>query len=340
MEKMRLGRTGISAGRTAFGVLPLQRTQTEEAVRILRRAYDGGVDFFDTARGYTDSEEKVGRALSGVRKHVTLATKSMAPSGEALLENCRTSLKMLRTDYIDIYQLHNPPKVPHESDELYEALTELKKAGAARFIGITCHRLDNALEAARSGLYDTVQFPFSYLSSGEELAVADVCGQNDVGFIAMKALSGGLITSAAAAFAFIRQYGNVLPIWGVQRMHELEEFLALEANPPKLAGELSATMEKDRRELADAFCRGCGYCQPCPAGIPIFMAARMSLLLRRAPWQTYTTPEWREAMERIDGCTACGHCKRNCPYGLDTPELLKANLKDYREFCREHRAKP
>lgn len=336
MEKMRLGRTGIMACRTAFGVLPLQRTEKAEAVKILRKACDGGIDFYDTARSYSDSEEKIGLALASVRKHIAIATKTPAKDGETMRADLRQSLKMLKTDYIDIYQLHNPPAVPKPGDDLYDSLLDLKQGGAVRFIGISCHKLANAVDAAKSGLYDTVQFPLSYLSSEEDLALAGICGENDVGLIAMKALSGGLVTSAAAAFAFMRQYGNVLPIWGIQRETELDEFLALEKNPPSYSGTLKQIVEKDRKELSGVFCRGCGYCQPCPAGIPVWMAARMSLLLRRAPWRTYTTPEWREAMEKIDNCTGCGHCKAHCPYGIDTPELLKANLKDYREFCKNH----
>jgi len=337
MDKMRLGRMGILAGRTAFGALPLQRTEKGEAVRILRKAYDGGIDFYDTARGYSDSEEKVGLALSAVRKRITIATKTHASDGETMHEHLRQSLEKLKTDYIDVYQLHNPPAVPKPGDELYDSLAGLKRGGAVRYIGITCHKLSNAVEAAKSGLYDTVQFPLSYLSSEQELAVAGNCRDASVGLIAMKALSGGLVSSAAAAFAFLRQYDNVLPIWGIQREPELDEFLALEKNPPALTGALQQTIEKDRKELSGVFCRGCGYCQPCPAGIPIWMATRMSLLLRRAPSRNFTTPEWREAMERIEDCTNCGHCRERCPYGIDTPELLKANLKDYREFVEAHK---
>jgi aryl-alcohol dehydrogenase-like predicted oxidoreductase len=338
MEKIRLGRTGIPAGRTAFGALPLQRTDKAEAVKILRRAYDGGIDFYDTARGYTDSEEKIGLALSSVRGQITIATKTPAKDGEAMRADLRESLRTLRTDYVDIYQFHNPPAVPKPGGDLYDGMLDLKRSGAVRFVGISCHKLSNAVEAAKSGLYDTVQFPLSYLSSGEELALSQICRENDVGLIAMKALAGGLVTSAAASFAFLRQYGNVLPIWGIQRESELDEFLSFERNPPVLEGGLEKIIAKDRAELTGNFCRGCGYCQPCPAGIPVPMAARMSLLLRRAPWRSYTTREWRAAMEKIEDCADCGHCREHCPYGIDAPALLRANLRDYREFLKMHGA--
>ena len=338
MEKLRLGRTGLTVSRTAFGVLPLQRTPQQAAVGILRHAFDGGIDFFDTARGYSDSEEKIGLALSGVRKEVVLATKSTAADRAALVEHCETSLRMLRTDYIDVYQLHNPSFVPQPggADGLYDGMVELQRQGKIRHIGITCHRLANAVEAVNSGLYATVQFPLSYLSSDEDLALGALCAQRDVGLIAMKALCGGLITNAAAAFAFLRGYGNVLPIWGIQHQHELEEFLRLETQPPALDETLQAVIQADRNDLAGAFCRGCGYCLPCPADIPIPMAARMSLLLRRAPWQQFVTPQWQAQMARVRQCVDCGHCRAHCPYGLDTPELLRSMLEDYGQFLADH----
>jgi predicted aldo/keto reductase-like oxidoreductase len=152
----------------------------------------------------------------------------------------------------------------------------------------------------------------------------------------MKAMSGGLIRRPDAAFAFLRQYPNVLPIWGVQRESELDEFLAYENDPPALDDAMRALIETERTELSGDFCRGCGYCQPCPAGIPIATAARLSLLMARAPYADYLTDDFREQMERIEECTECGHCRSNCPYGLDTPALLRRNLEEYRAFRARH----
>jgi uncharacterized protein len=154
--------------------------------------------------------------------------------------------------------------------------------------------------------------------------------------IAMKALSGGLITHVASTFAFLRQYDNVVPIWGIQKDSELDDFLTLEKAPPVLDREILEIIEKDRRELSGGFCRGCGYCMPCPAGIPIPMAARMSLLLRRAPYQPLLSDEWKENMNRIENCIDCGQCRKQCPYKLDTPEILKSMLGDYRDFYNHH----
>jgi predicted aldo/keto reductase-like oxidoreductase len=208
-----------------------------------------------------------------------------------------------------------------------------------RFIGISNHKLSAAMEAAASGLYDTIQFPLSSISSDKDLKLVDECRKHDVGLIAMKGLSGGLITNAASTFAFLRQYDNVLPIWGIQRERELDEFLSFEKNPPLLDDDMWCIIEKDRKDLAGSFCRACGYCMPCPAGIPIPTAARMSLLLRRAPYQQYLADDWKEKMELITECRECGQCRKRCPYGLDTPNLLKGMLDDYRQFSREHKVK-
>jgi aryl-alcohol dehydrogenase-like predicted oxidoreductase len=332
MQTTIIGRTGLTVTRTSFGVLPIQRTPMDEAVRILRRAHEAGITFYDTARGYSDSEEKLGAALSDVRGEVVIATKcSGANTRGDVLAMLETSLRNLRTDYVDILQLHNPAELPNPDDpeSTYAGLLEAQRAGKVRFIGITQHSRERADAAVRSGLYDTLQFPLCHISAPEDLALVDLCREANVGVIGMKALSGGLITNARAAFAFLQQYANVVPIWGIQRMEELEEFIALDANPPALDDALLAQIETDRRDLAGEFCRACGYCLPCPAGIPIPMAARMALCLRRMPAAQFHSDEWRGAMARIHDCIDCGHCRTHCPYGLDTPALLRRMLADY-----------
>jgi aryl-alcohol dehydrogenase-like predicted oxidoreductase len=331
METTRLGRTNLTVTRTAFGVLPLQRTEAAEATRILRRAFDAGLNIYDTARAYTDSEEKIGRALGDVRDRIIIATKSMAATKAGVLTDLETSLRHLRTDYVDILQLHNPGPLPDpaDPDSSYAGLLEARAQGKIRFLGVTNHSLPRAVAAVDSGLYDTLQFPVSHISNDEDLAIIDRCRARDIGLIAMKPLCGGLLTTARTAFAFLRQYDYLVPIWGMQRMSELEEILALDAAPPALDAATWTAIERDRAELAGAFCRACGYCLPCPAEIPIPMAARMKLLLRRMPAAQFLTDDWREKMTLIRGCTDCGHCHAHCPYGLDTPALLRAMLDDY-----------
>jgi predicted aldo/keto reductase-like oxidoreductase len=199
-------------------------------------------------------------------------------------------------------------------------------------IGITNHRLSVAIEAAESGLYETIQFPFSYLATEQEIELVKLCKKKGIGFIAMKALSGGLISNSAAAYAFHAQFDHVLPIWGIQKEEELDEFISYNSNPPILNEEISAIIEHDRRELAKDFCRGCGYCLPCPANIDIPISARMSLMIRRAPTTVYLSDTWKEKMKKIENCIHCNHCKNHCPYGLDTPKLLEENWADYKTF--------
>ncbi len=334
MLTVTLGRTGIVSPKNAFGALPVQRVTDAEAVRLLQKAYHGGFTFFDSARAYSDSEHKLGLAFAGIRDRITIATKTGAQNAEQLRRDLARSLRELGTDYIDLYQFHNPAFCPRPGDGtgLYEAMLEAREQGKIRHIGITNHRLHVAREAVESGLYETLQFPFCYLATQAELELVELCRANHVGFIAMKGLSGGLITRSDAAFAWMRQYPNVLPIWGIQRENELDEFLSYMENPPELTDALRAVVERDRRELLGDFCRGCGYCMPCPAGIEINNCARMSQLIRRSPSAGWLTPESQAKMMRIEQCIGCGQCKAKCPYGLDTPELLRRNLADYRRI--------
>ena len=334
METVTLGKTGIEVSKNGFGALPIQRIEKKDAVYLLQKAFYHGINYFDTARGYTDSEEKVGAAFSYIRDKIIISTKTTAQNADDFWKDLETSLSLLQTDYIDIYQFHNPsfcPK-PEDGTGLYEAALKAKEQGKIRHIGITNHRLAVAKEAIASGLYETMQFPFCYLATEQDLEIVDLCKKENMGFIAMKALSGGLITDSALAYAYLSQFDHVVPIWGVQRERELDEFLSYQEQPPVLTEEMKARIEADKIELAGEFCRGCGYCMPCPAGIEINNCGRMSLMLRRAPQQEFLTPEWQEKMKKIEGCLSCGKCKSKCPYELDTPELLKKNYEDYQTF--------
>lgn len=329
-----LGKTGLKVSKNGFGALPIQRIEKKDAVYLLQKAFYQGINYFDTARWYSDSEEKLGVAFSYIRDKVIISTKTGAQNAKQFWEDLETSLRMLNTDYIDIYQFHNPsfcPK-PGEENGLYDAMVKAKEQGKIRHIGITNHRHTVAKEAIESGLYETMQFPFSYLASELDLEIVEACKEKDMGFIAMKALSGGLINDSATAYAYLAQFDNVAPIWGIQRERELDEFLAYQENPPELTKERKERIERDKEQLSGDFCRGCGYCMPCPAGIEINNCARMSLLLRRAPKEVYLTPQWQENMKKIENCLHCNQFMSKCPYGLQTPELLKKNYEDYKTF--------
>ena len=335
MADVTLGKTQITVNKNGFGCLPIQRISKEEAAKLLRKAREKGITFFDTARAYSDSEEKLGGAFGGSWDDTFyVATKTAANTPEEFRRDLETSLGNLKRDYVDIYQFHNPDFCPKPGDGsgLYECMLEAKAQGKIRHIGITNHRLSVAHEAIDSGLYETLQFPFSYLSGEQELELVAKCRAAGMGFIAMKALSGGLLNNSAACYAWLSQFDNVVPIWGIQRESELDEFLSYVENPPVLTEELQELVEKDRKELQGDFCRGCGYCMPCPAGIEINNCARMSQMIRRSPSAGFLTPEAQKKMLQIENCLHCGQCKSKCPYGLDTPALLQKNLQDYKEI--------
>lgn len=336
IKEITLGSTGIKTVQNGFGALPIQRVSKDDACRILRRAYEGGMTFFDTARAYSDSEEKIGLALSDVRKSITITTKTGAQNLENMKRDLDTTLTNLKTDYLDVYQFHCAGRcfAPEDGSGMYEFMQELKAQGVVKHIGITCHKIGVAEECVDSGLYETMQFPLSYLSSERELELVKRCADRNMGFIAMKGLAGGLINNSKAAFAFMSQFDNVIPIWGVQRDSELEEWLSFMDEPVTLDEELLEFIAKEKKELDGEFCRGCGYCMPCPQGILINSCARMSLMIRRAPTKAWMTPQWQQAMKDIEKCEQCGACKKKCPYELDTPNLLKRNYDDYFSVLR------
>ena len=334
MKTVTLGKTGITTPQNAFGALPIQRVDLDTAVTILRKAYEGGMTFFDTARAYSDSEIKLGAAFEGMREKIFIASKTQAKTPEKFWEDLNTTLKNLKTDYLDIYQLHCVPQCyrPDDGTGMYECLTEAKAKGMIRHIGITAHKIGVAREIVESGLYETLQYPFSYLASEEDIALVNACKEADMGFIAMKGLSGGLLTNSRACMAFMSQFDNVVPIWGDQRESELDEWLSFFHEEPVLDDEMRALIEADKKELSGEFCRGCGYCAPCTVGIQINNCARMIQMIRRSPSEGWLTPEFQAEMMKIENCVECGACLSRCPYHLNIPELLKKNLADYKDI--------
>ena len=342
MKNITLGRTGITVPQNGFGALPIQRIPLEDAVRILRKAYNGGMRFFDTARAYTDSEEKVGAAFGDgyvKRDEIVIATKTTAKTPEEFWQQLDISLNNLKTDYIDIYQFHLMGQCwkPGDGTGMYECMLRAKEQGKIRHIGGTAHKIGIAKELIESGLYETVQYPFSYLATDQEADLIKMCNDNNVGFICMKGLAGGLITNSKAAMAYISQFDGAVPIWGIQKEKELDEWLSFMDNTPELDDELTAFIESERKDLMGDFCRGCGYCMPCTVGIQINQCNRMSLMLRRAPSESWLSDHWQAEMNKIEECIGCGACLSKCPYELEIPTLLRKNLEDYREVLAGNR---
>lgn len=338
MQKVRLGRTELQVTKTAFGALPIQRISKADAAKLVRRAYEAGINFFDTANAYTDSEEKLGAALHDVRHQVVIATKSAARNRQGILDHIQESLRRMQTDYIDLFQFHNPAVLPdpEDPDGSYAGALEAQKRGYIRYIGITNHRPGVAQAAIKSGNFDTLQFPFCYLASELDYELVRSTLAADMGFIAMKGLSGGLLNHAEACYAFMREQEGVVPIWGIQHEWELDQWLELSERDPGLTSELNQIIAQDRKDLSGNFCRSCGYCLPCTAGIDIPQAARMSALLRRSPHQQYMSDTWYAKMHKIENCVFCNRCKNRCPYELNVPVLLQTMLEDYDQFYMEH----
>lgn len=333
MKSITLGKTGITTPQNAFGALPIQRIDTDSAVRLLRRAFEGGMTFFDTARAYSDSEEKVGKAFENMRDKVYIASKTMAQTPGDFRKDLDTTLKNLRTDHVDIYQFHCVGRcyAPGDGTGMYEEMEKAKEQGKVLHIGITAHKIGIAEEIIRSGLYETLQFPFSYLATDRDISLVKACEKADMGFIAMKGLSGGLLTNSSACMAFMSLY-NVLPIWGIQRECELDEWLSFFEKESGMTDEIRRVIDKDRAELLGDFCRGCGYCSPCTVGIVINQCARMSQMIRRSPSAGWLSEKWQAEMMKIANCVNCGACLKRCPYELDIPKLLHKNLEDYKSI--------
>lgn len=333
MKQITLGSTGITVPQNGFGALPIQRISTDEAAALVRGAFDGGMTFFDTARAYTDSEVKMGKAIGGIRDKMYIASKTQSKNADGFWSDLEQTLTNLGTDYLDIYQFHCVDQcyAPGDGTGMYEAMLEAKKQGKIKHIGITTHKIAVAEEICSSGLYETLQYPLSYLSTEREIRLTESCREHDMGYIAMKGLAGGLITRADAAMAFMTQFGNVIPIWGIQKKSELDEWLSFFEKTPEMNDEIMAFIDEERKNLSGDFCRGCGYCMPCPQGIQINNCARMALMIRRAPSEAWLNDYWQSEMKKIENCVNCGSCMKKCPYELNTPQLLRDNLADYEE---------
>jgi len=343
MKKTRLGRTGLMVSELAMGCIPIMRLGFDQAVDLVRYCFENGITFFDTARAYTDSEEKVGKALKGVREKVVLASKSMGRDAAAIAGHLATSLANLRTSWIDIYQLHNVSNQKTLDGVLapqgaYQALAEAKKQGKIRHIGISCHNLDIAAKACQSGLFDTVQVPFNFVEPEAAEKLFPVARSQDMGIIGMKPLAGGLLDRADLCFSFLQQYPEVVPDPGLQSRQEADEILAMYRSPRSLSPEQLAEMERIRREMGPRFCHRCEYCLPCPQKVLIPWVFSFRSMVRRFP-PPRVLDFCQKAMESAAECIECGECVEKCPYELPIPEMIQEYLAEYQEFTRQHAKK-
>lgn len=335
MEYRILGKTGLKISRLGFGGIPIQRIDAEGTRVLMHKMKDAGINYIDTARGYTVSEEYLGYALEGIREHFVIATKSMARTREAMAADIEISLKNLRTDYIDVYQVHNPS--PQQLEQVMapggalEALLEAKAAGKIGHIGLTAHSLDVFKTALDLPWVETFMFPYNIVESQGEKLIAE-CAKRNIGFVDMKPLAGGAIEDATLALRYICANEAVtVVIPGMAEEKELEQNLAAVNNTSPITAEEKAAFLEVRNQLGTNFCRRCNYCQPCTVGINI-----SGCFLFEGYLQRYGLGEWAKGRYatmpvKASACIGCGACEDRCPYNLPIREMLKKVAEHFGE---------
>jgi aryl-alcohol dehydrogenase-like predicted oxidoreductase len=334
MKTVRLGRTNLEVSRVGMGGIPLQRPTEDEAIKVVHRALELGINFIDTAAGYGESEERIGKALVGRRDQVIIATKSGKSGKAEATAELERSLKRLQTDVIDIWQLHNIStaakyaQVTSPGGSL-EAAQEALQAGKIRHIGLSSHNLDVAMEAVKSGLFEVIQFPFNYVTREPADELIPLARELDVGFIGMKPFAGGLLGDANLSIKYVLQFDSVVPDPGIQTVEEIEEIVSIvESGDWALTAQELQEIEARRAELGTQFCRQCGYCQPCPEGISISM-----VMITQGMWKLWPRETFLDWMGRVTdkarNCAQCGECETKCPYQLPIREMITENIAFY-----------
>lgn len=327
MEKIRLGRTGLMVSRLGFGGIPIIPLDEDESVDIVRHAYYRGINFFDTAHAYQNSEAKIGKALEGMRGGVVLATKSTKRDAAGLAVELETSFTALRTDYIDIFQFHNVSKQADIEKIMapgggWEAASRARDEGRIGFIGFSSHNADFAAELCASGRFDTVQIPFNFIERDPLRKLAAAAAKMDMGMIGMKPLGGGVLDNAELCFGFLREHPEFRPIPGFAAKAEIDQAIEYYLGQGKELGEAArAEMKKIQGELGGKFCHRCGYCLPCTEGIPIPQVMNVPAMLRRFGKENLP-PRMGDLMRATEKCSECGECMTRCPYELPIPELM------------------
>jgi predicted aldo/keto reductase-like oxidoreductase len=340
MERVRLGRTEFLVSTIGFGGIPITRLQADEGARLVRHCFERGINFFDTAPLYGDSEVKVGAGLQGVRSQVIIATKTFKRRKSEAAEDLEKSLSRLKTDYIDLYQFHNVADSKTLDEVLgpegaYEAAVRAREAGKVRHIGLTSHNIDTAVIACKTGLFSTIQIPFSIIEHDPAEKLFPIARESGMGIIAMKPLGGGLLERADLCFRFLQQYRDVVPIPGVENTGEVDENVAYYSNTRPLGEEDRAEIERIRNEVGTRFCHRCGYCQPCEQGIEVWKVLLFKAQVKRFPAHAAISMA-KEVMKQAEGCIQCGECADKCPYELPVPDLISESLDYFRQFCCEH----
>ena len=342
MKYVKLGTTELTVSEFGFGCIPIIRLPKDDTVTVLRHAFERGITYFDTANAYRDSEEKIGMAFAGMRDKVVIATKSLMRSAEGLAAHLENSLRMLQTEYIDLYQLH---QIAQEKDwreatgpnGALEAVMKAKTAGKVRHIGVTSHSLPMAVRLVQSGLFDTIQFPFNLIEEAAKEELIGAAQSKGMAFICMKPFGGGVIDNAEVAFKYLRDHAGVIPIPGFESCEQIDEVLSYYSQPNVVTEHDRDVMNNYRKELGKRFCRRCEYCQPCPQGVLITPAMGYPIVASRMS-PMVAVEFCKNPMESVQLCTACGTCLGRCPYELPITDILRSNYSLYERHLRESQA--
>jgi len=336
MDKIRLGRTNMMVTKLGFGGIPIQRVSEEEAVTVVRRCLELGITFIDTANAYTTSEERIGKALIGQRERPIIATKTGHRQRDGVERHLKLSLEHLGVDCIDLYQFHgvsdsNALEMVLDPKGPMAAMQEAKKAGKIKHIGITSHSMDIAKEAVKSDQFETIMFPFNFITCEPADELLPLTRKHDVGFIVMKPLAGGLLDNVAIAFKYLFQFPDIVSIPGIEKPHEIDEIVQVLSGSWEMTEAEQQEMERLREELGTRFCRRCEYCQPCPEEIRISTVMNIRSFAKRMPPERIFGEMFSDLIDTAANCTDCGDCEEKCPYNLPIREMVAEHVEWYRE---------
>lgn len=339
MNYTELGKTGLRVSEVGFGCIPIIRLSMEDAAVVLRHAFERGITFYDTANLYRDSEAKIGQALSPFRNKIALATKTTSRDARGFRDHLEKSLRMLKTDYIDLYQFHQVANNSEwnkirEEGGAWEEAQKAKAEGKIRFLGITSHNLQMAVKLVETDLFSAIQIPFNFIETEAKDKLYPLALGRGVGIIAMKPFAGGVIDQASLAFKYLRQYPDILPIAGFDSVSSVDEIVSIYQKTNIVGEQDFQAMNKYRSELGKKFCRRCEYCQPCPQGVLIAPAMSYPVVTIRMA-EKIAAQFLKIPMESVLKCDECGKCVDKCPYELPIPEILKRHY-DLFEFHRRN----
>ena len=333
MEERILGKTNLKVKALGFGGIPIQRVSEKEAIKVVRKCYDLGINYFDTARLYSVSEDRIGKALEKVREKIFIATKSICRTENEFLQELDISLKDLRTEWIDVYQLHNVSskedwiKISSQGGALEAAYKALDR-GKIKHLGITSHNSSILTEIVKKDIFEVIQVPYNYLSLMAKEELLPLCNKMNVGTVIMKPMAGGEFSRADLALKFILKDENVdVVIPGMMSVSEVEENVAITSQPYDLNADDLKLIEKDKNRLGTQFCRGCDYCQPCPQEIPISNILRVESFVKRLKGTDKLKELVKGSKEKVDSCIKCGECESRCPYHLPIREMFPEKIE-------------